>query len=435
MKKLFIVLVIINILLFLSSFSAYFFQDDFFNFQISHATTISSVLHFFIPHTDIQFYRPLSSEIFFFTGRYFFEFVPMYYHLVVWFVLVFNWFLVYKITQKFIPYRVYSSLVVVLYATSAIHYNTLFWLSNFSYVFGATWFFLAFLMISSEGKLTKKRPLLVIIYLLGLLTSEFVIVFPFIMIAWFLLMKQQQLKEFIISFIPLIIITGCYIYMRTVVFPPDLRSYHIELNRQIISSYRFFLMYFLNWPETMKDNMLSYIKIRPIFLSTFLFENIIWLFMSIWAICIVVIPISFLTSKKFSIYWRLIVFLSIWILVSVGPIVIVPSHIAPHHGSIALVGFLILLMYPMSLYRQKVWMLYPLLTVWLVSSALTISFDNQHHWILRRANIAHYWIDRLPKKDIIIVPSDEKEVKVALDDGEAFRQIYNDDNIKVKFLN
>ena len=69
-----------------------------------------------------------------------------------------------------------------------------------------------------------------------------------------------------------------------------------------------------------------------------------------------------------------------------------------------------------------------------------MTVDNRIHWIYRRSNIARYWMvkshklyPQLKPNTIVIINSDDYETQVALGEGSAINELYNDSSLKVIF--
>ena len=445
-KLLFVLIIVQSFLLFSPLLSVYFSQDDFFILEISHVIKVSDFFHFFIPRPDVQFYRPLGSETFFWLGRSIFGWNAPAFHLFLWPFFIFSIFLVYKISKKILKSSRGGLIILLLYGTSAVHYNTLSWLANSSYSIGAFLFFLCFYIFIYFKPSSVRTFSLCFIFLLALLTNEFTFLLPFVLFIFELLTKgKNSLKLGKRLFVSLGIIMLGYGMLRSV-FRSDLASYPVSLNQSIISSYRFFLLYFLNWPEAVKDNFLKYWMIRPEFVNTFHTETAVWMLNTVSVFAVALFPL-FILFKKHMIHKRdyvTILFLLFWLLISLSPIVIIPSHIAPHHGSISLLPFLILIFYPvikisLKSLKYQIICLFAIL-IWVYASIITVKFDQDNHWIKRRADIAKYWIGEADKKrDIIqssnkvVINKDDKEIQVALFDEKAFREYFNNSGLTVVY--
>lgn len=444
-----ILIVLTALFLFKYSFSIYFFQDDWFLLSISKIKTIGEFLHFFIPRSDVQFYRPLSGEIFYFVGRTIFGLNPLGFHLIVWLFFILNIFLIWKLARKFIYSKSLQLFFVFLYASSGIHYNSLYWLANFSYVLVSFWYFLGILMFINN----KINNLwLAVIFILGFFSNEFMLTFLLMILFYILLFAKNQVKRYTSLLGMLCFITLFYLSIRLFIFKPDYGTYEFVFDKSILSSFRWFLLFSLNWPETMKDQMVSWYKVNPRFLATFPREYYLFVLnFMIFASMAVVFPIIAVVKnhkylKAVQKYQRTIKFGIYWFIVNLLPIIFIPSHISPHQGTIALFGFLLVF----AVLLDNISDLLPgffsktILTVlcisWLVSSSTSISLNDRVHWIKRRSELARFWTNKIklvypiqPKDVTIQIPTEDKEVIVSLNDGKAIKELYKNDDIKVIF--
>src|SRR3989338_4119966 len=127
MKKIYFLLILFaSTFLFKDLFSIYFFQDDFFMLSLARIKNFSDFLRFFLPHTDVQFYRPLSHELFFFVGKIIFGFNPLGFHFIVYSFYISNIYLVYRLSRYFLNSSYAQYFITSLFSISAIHYNSLF---------------------------------------------------------------------------------------------------------------------------------------------------------------------------------------------------------------------------------------------------------------------------------------------------------------------
>lgn len=443
-------IIFFTLLLFKNSFFTYFFQDDWFLLAISKIKAVGDFLHFFIPRFDVQFYRPLSHEIFYFIGQHLFGLNPLGFHAVAWIFFIANIILVWKLSKIFLADKKLSLLFAFLYATSAIHYNSLFWIINFSYILVGFWYFAGFLIFVKSGNSGRTNFLLNVIFILGLLSNEFMITFPAILFIYILLFKSRHLRKYFPLLTGLVVIVLFYLFVRLFIFKPSYGTYQFVFNKSVISSYRFFVLFFLNWPETMKDQMITFYRVNGRFLQTFSSEFYIFLTnLALFAIVFILLPvISFIANAKYKLFifkkYKELFFALLWFLINLLPIIFIPSHISPHQGTIAFWGFLLLffVMFDGALrYLNKylsVILIISIIISWVVSSYTAIILNDKIHWIKRRSDLAYQWVKRtktafptLPQKSTIQIPADDTETRVALFDGWGIREIYNDESLNV----
>lgn len=276
------------------------------------------------------------------------------------------------------------------------------------------------------------------------------ITFPVMLFIYILLFKLKTFKKYISLFSVLFIIFLFYLFIRLFIFKPNYGTYHFVFDKSIISSYRFFVLFFLNWAETMKDQMLSFYRVNPRFLASFPYE--VYSFVAnavIFLAVFIILPIIyFLKNMKYrksvKQEYRIIIFAVLWFIINLLPIIFIPSHISPHQGTIALFGFLLIFFVCYDRLKQYVnkylyaVVIFLLGISWILSSFAAISLDDRVHWIKRRSDYARQWIGRikaafphLPANSLVQIPTEDKEMIVALGDRYGIKAVYGDDTLGV----
>jgi len=222
-------------------------------------------------------------------------------------------------------------------------------------------------------------------------------------------------------------------------------------DKSIISSYRFFILFFLNFPETIKDQMTSFYSINPQFISSFSYQLFIFIsnaFLIIFGLFL--LPLLIIYKRRrvllfLKSYGRKFLFVFTWFLITLTPIIFVPSHISPHQGTIALFGFLILLFLPLDFIwpQLKNSAIYMLLIIficsfWIYSSSINIYLNEKIHWIRRRSDISEMYMKKIEKlkpwikpNATIIIGNNDKDTIVALSNEFGLKEYLNQENIKV----
>ena len=431
MKKIYFLLILFaSTFLFKDLFSIYFFQDDFFMLSLARIKNFSDFLRFFLPHTDVQFYRPLSHELFFFVGKIIFGFNPLGFHFIVYSFYISNIYLVYRLSRYFLNSSYAQYFITSLFSISAIHYNSLFWLANFSYVL-VTFIFLLSINIYLKYK-SQKSILLIILFILGLLTNELMVMFPVVTTAYEVIYSKNKFVKNIRLFISISIVLFLYLIWRFIIFKTNFNTYKYIFDGSVISSLRWYFLWSFNWAETMKDQMLHFYQVRPSFLQVFSKEYFTFLInLLIPILLMIVFPLLILIKdKKLKSYWKsqykTLIFAISWFILTLLPIVFIPNHISPHQGSIAIFGILLILVNSLDYLGNslnkilKIVILLTVLIIWYFTSWTTMTVDNRIHWIYRRSNIARYWMvkshklyPQLKPNTIVIINSDDYETQVA----------------------
>src|SRR3989338_10225378 len=98
--KLFFALILIlcvSFALYYSSLNYFFFQDDFFEINISRADNVNEYLNFFKFRNDIIAYRPISLQNYFFISHHIFGLNPLGFRIITYLAFSLSFILIAKI--------------------------------------------------------------------------------------------------------------------------------------------------------------------------------------------------------------------------------------------------------------------------------------------------------------------------------------------------
>ena len=139
-----VAVMLVAFILYFPSLFSFFTHDDFFHLKISQVASIKEFLNFFnLLHAPEGwgFYRPITTQVFYFLGRTVFNLIPFWMHtlsFVVFFLIIF---LVYRLALIITKKETVAILTALFYATSATHFGHLYFLGAFQEL-GLTLFFL-----------------------------------------------------------------------------------------------------------------------------------------------------------------------------------------------------------------------------------------------------------------------------------------------------
>lgn len=420
------------------AFSSFFFQDDWFTFRISQASNIGQFLNFFIPRTDIIYYRPIGMQLYFYFMYHIFGLNFFYYRLSTLFFYALNGLLVYLIFQKLKIGKLLSFLGGILFVSSAATYIPFFWSATFPFVLGPTFFFSSFLSYISQNKSKGKKASL-IFYFLGFLTLENIVVLPVILFFWELLYnKGKTIKYLIFYLLPVIF----YVYLRLIAYPAKLKeSYALEIN--LLVTFRSYLFWSLNWPQEIARQMIGAFKINPQFLKDFQEFANIWLWQTLIVFCTTII-IPLITRFKVVFHNHKIklknneVFSIAWFLIALCPLLLFASHTFPYYLPVPLFGLLLFFitqlqfLFEKSLFIKKIKYFYLFLIVffWFLGSLTTISFNQLIHWAPQRALLSQKLINKtknlLNKGDRAIIVIEDDQYRIPLNNQDAIQFLYGE---------
>lgn len=183
-----IILFFIVLFLFKNSFNIYFFNDDFFFLRISKIENFYQFLNFFNPFRNF-FYRPISTEVFYFLihilkNNLFLS------HLIVFIFYFIGLYFLNKIIYYLTKDKVLSILSTFLYAINSSHVFQLYYFATFQEIA-----MFVFLTTSFYFYLKKNSKLFYFFLIFALLSKETAILFIFFLIFFdFIKNKKINLK-------------------------------------------------------------------------------------------------------------------------------------------------------------------------------------------------------------------------------------------------
>lgn len=444
-KKIILILFLINSLLVLflyrNSFSSYFFQDDWFTLKISSAKNIGDFLNFFIPRTDVIYYRPLGMQVYFFILQLLFGLKSFPFHATAFITHIANSGLIFLISLFLTKNKIQSVLISILYASSAVHFTPFYWASTYPFILGPGLTFLSFYSFLIYDKAGHNKWLLLsgMAYVSAIFTNEMAIVFPVLAFLYALLFSPKRIKSTFIFFIISLLFLGRLIFFR----PPTVGTYAFAVNRTSFYNLLGFGMWTFNWPEDMKAQMVSLGKFNPVFISEF--YSYYTRFMTSFGILFIslfIIPFIYTIIKKTknNTMVKIIIFGSLWYFAGLFPVLFFPNHTFSYYLPISLFGFLILstsfLFKAIKSSQLKIALSSVVLGAWLISSEASTDFNQKIHWAPRRAKrsqeltltIAEKKRQQPDREYFYIFPASEN--KLALNDQDGLQVYFKDKNMK-----
>lgn len=439
-----LILIIASGFLYKDSFGAYFFQDDWFSLRISNAKSAGDFFTFFIPRNDVIYYRPLGMQVPFYILSNLFGVNPLPFHLLIFITHAVNIILVFVLVRLFRKNDFTAFMCAFMYAVSSVHYIPMFWSATYAFVLAPTFFFLSFILYLSKD--TGKRNYHTfswIVFSVGLLVNEMVSVLIPILLFYQIYTKKIEWKKLI----PYTISMSFIFLLRFIVFTPPIGgSYHIAAGKELINNLKGYFLWSFNWPEEMKAQFVSFWQINPVFIKEF--SAYFWIFLITFFISIVflfIVPvINLLWRKKYN-YLTLIGFCVMWFIAGLLPVLFFPKHTFSYYLPISLVGLAYLFSTLFEYFINRIYARRRILAIliavivfgnWIVSAMVTNEFNSKIHWAKRRSDISRKYVEKaklyyppgkIDSNFIYVNPTSEN--KLALNNQDAFRVVYNNDNI------
>ena len=445
----FIFIFAVSFALFYPSLNYYFFQDDWFHFNISNAKNLDEFLDFFIFRQDIIGWRPIPKQVFFFLIQTIFKMNPLIAHLLIFAFFMGTILFIYFLTKLVLNDSRAGLIASFLYSTAAFHFISLSWVSAGENIIG-TFFFVAAAYFFFSFFKNKKSVFYILSYLfftMSLASTEFAITWPlFIFFIWFILNPKLKSDKFlkILKYItPTILLIIIYLIFRFVVFQlPAKADYQIVINFKVFNTLFWYILWFLNLPEVLKYHfLLTDFSLTKEFVGAFKFylkPTILFFSLTLFALFV-------LTANNFRKNMSLAAITFFTFTTSLFPVLFLPLHTFPYYLSIPSVAVFIFFSYLIikSLKKSGRYVLPAIifLVSWYFISSLSLSFTKKTHWVTGEENISREVVTlakskypTLPENSTIVLYPTDNTVKQSLMDQNAMRVIYNDPTLKTIYV-
>ncbi len=436
----FLFIILSCVWLYRESFHAYFFQDDWFSLSISRNSSIAGIFRFFLPRTDVIYYRPLGMQIPYFLISSLFGLNSYAFHTIIFISHIINIILVFFLIRLLILRDDYALLSSFFYATSTIHYIPFFWFATYAFIIGPTFFFLAFILYVLYLKKNINRYFIysLVIFFIGMFTNEMIFILPFILLVYSFISNCNYKKY--ISLFWFVIIDILIFGVRYILFPPPTSGmYELEIGRSMITNLKGYILWSFNWPEEMKAQLIRFFTFNPKFINDF--YSYFWIFIISIVINLMVfyiIPIIILFLKKRFAIFKKVIFGIAWFILGLTSVLFFPKHSFSYYLPISFVGLLYIyvtlhteVIKVSSVFRRlNTFFIILLIVNWLIAGTATVKFNSQVHWAPRRAKLSRDLVSQALIRstvkssgmDIIIDPSSENIH--ALNNQDAFKVIF-----------
>lgn len=306
----------VSFAIFRASLTVYFVQDDFWLLDISRASNITGFVNMFLPLPDAVWYRPLSSQVFFYISRKFFGLNPVYYHAVVMLSHFVVTYLLFKTVYKISGSKLIARVSAVIYGLHQIHVIALSWLAAYSFVLGPL-----FVILTLYYYISRRFLASWLAFLAGLLATEVGIVGILIVGAYDFIVTQNLRSRRLIPYILTVIFV---LWLRLFAFPTQTHNdlYSFTLSPGIFETLKFYMFRFAGVPLFFDE--------LPQWQKNSVIAGIIAL--------IVCLAIGFKHLQVYQTERKKFIFFSVFMMFAILPFLLLRQHIAPYYLSFALLG-------------------------------------------------------------------------------------------------
>ncbi len=447
-KSLSSLVIFLGLLLFSPSIFNFFSSDDWFHLRVSQITSIPQFLNFFSFQNSPQstlFYRPLSTQSFFFVFQTIFGLHPVFFHL--FFLCLFALILtqLYRFIAGITKSKQTALLALIIYAFSITNLPRLYFLSGSQEIFLSLFTLLCFNAYLSKTRLPQ--ALTYFWFLLALLSKETAIFIPiYLFLIDTLFLKRNSFRRLL----PLFIISGFYsllIYTRLATHLIGDATYVFNFYpKTALNTLMWYVLWALGAPELLVDYIGPGLRPIPRFYTDFgpwagiiLLPLLVLIFLLIFTL--------FKSRNKLYLIKNQLFFAITVFIISLGPLLLLPNHKFTLEMAVPLIGFslgLACLLKSLSRYRYLVLGAFLFLNL-----SMYFLLYNRHYTITRARvsqNIFTYLqknYPQYPKNQFFFFINDtpnygadwgsSKQIAHAINVSELFRVFYHDSTINVYY--
>lgn len=423
---------LVSLFIYWHGLNSYFFQDDWYSLGISEAKSVKDVIRFFIPRSDVIYYRPFGMQLPFYLFSTLFGLTPIPFKLTIFALLIASSFLVYLLVKHILKNQTVALVSLLLYGTSAVHFMPIYWSATFAFMLGTFFYLLSFLTYI-KGNYKNSFAL----FIIGLFTNELLVTFPLILIIWNIWQHTKiDFRKIVLFFVPSIF----YVFLRFTLVPaPTEGDYAFTLNLfDVMRNFKYYLLWVFNWPETIQDQFVSFFILSPTFIRDFM----------VLVIICGVLTFFFAASSIYAFFRQktklnilpTLVFGLLWFLCTLLPVLFFSKHSFPYYAQIPLFGMLLMWasVWATTTKKNKQITLLAscvLVVMWLLASLHTVDTNKFIHWAPRRAELSKKLTAQFPspsqitENNIIVVNTTNEENKWALGDQNAAEYLFKDEGL------
>lgn len=360
-----------------------FSQDDFYFLAISRAHDLGQFLSFFSPFTQsgFAFFRPVGTQVYYFlfVSAFGLTHAPLAMHIFMLLLQSVNGYLVYLLVRKLVKNEAVAVTIGVLYAASAVHFLSLFYIAATQELLAA-----CFSLLSLNFFLAKRYWRSMIFFGFALLSKETAVATP----ALAFLLTQYEFgfrivnKKYLPRFLPYLLSSIFYLLVRLSAGLHVQPDYHMVFGTNVIGGLRWYWWFAFGLPERITSYAGSHLSVN---FSQFTRDTgISGLFVALAALALSLFTLSRTVYEllrggarrlRASIY-------ILWWVAGIALVVAIPAHYYPHYLDLALIP-LLLLMVGDTPPRIR----YSLSGLYLVTSLVAINLSVATHWTVQRADM------------------------------------------------
>jgi len=432
--------ILVSLYLFRFTLNYYFFQDDWFNFNISAINSTKELINFLKFRDDIIAYRPLEIQTQYFLIRYIFGLNAFAFRVINFSLLFISYILLIYLLRNILKNSKAALFSAALWVTSSFHFMNL-GMINY-HLWGTMFWLMNFLLILRFTK-TKKNALYllsVILYVISLGIWEFAISLPIIVTAYLIYARRFKVVDVLKIFLPFYLITSVYLIIRHLfVAHLPILEYETTFNLESLRALFWYILWTFNIPEEFKKQIAdNLIFLRGEFLKDFWKLVLVTFSGAVLLIFLgIIYPLYKTLKNKIVVNFRLITFFFFWFGVAIFPVLLLPNHNFMMYLTLPSIAIYLFISY-LTFKTNHKYLPYAIFFLWIVLSFVTVRFYRINMFPASYQKVSNDFVANikrkypyLPPKALVYYHLSFRPDEQALLDQNAIQALYKDQTINI----
>lgn len=446
LRRLFLgIIILFALFLYLPSLRGFFYADDWYHLSLVQINSFHDFINFFSFKPTAQsatFYRPLSTQVFFFILYSLVGLNAFWYYFFVLSVFCFSLLVLYKVAFELTKRSRIALISVLMYSASVTNFNRIYFLSAFQEILLVTT-----ILLSLYFYIKPMKQLRIILslsfFILALASKETAVIFPVILVVYELI-KHRKIPKVIVLYY---LILAPYVFFRFIHFGIATGdSYIWDFSPlKAANTFIWYCLWTIGAPEGLINFASKWLMVIPSFYS----EYPKWSKIILTSLYASVSGLALLTIVN----WRKVnsrnIFFIIIFIAFLFPVLFLPWHKFSLELGLPLVGFVLFIA---SLTSHKKLFAFGV-TVYLVTNIISNAFmlmNFKFHYINGRSEISRrvfeYFSTKYPVfpekayfefenegRNLGPIMGYSRQIAFAVSNDNLFKVLYRDQNAKVYF--
>lgn len=391
-----VIIILAGLIFYLPSLQFGFSQDDFIHLFSSQANSFLDFLNFFNPfyhYPDIFFFRPITTQVYFFLNSSLFGLNPLAFHIEGLILHSVNSVLLFLLIKKLWKNNQIAFISGLFYAVSASHFLSLYYISAFQEI-GRMFFILSSILLFFKYQDSSKKIFLftsLLSFTAALLSKETSLIMPVLLIPLAILRSKniKNIKSIVLYFLA----ATTYLVVRISgfqsIFSQGDYQYTFSL-WEILQNLKWYLIWSWGLPEVLStypslklDSLIQFSKDLP-------FGRILLILSALTILITLILSFKAKFLSKKQVILSLIIFL-----IPLAPVLILKGHQYPHYLDLAFIGFLPILASVLIVKGYYKYLGYIGIISFLLLQFFSLKLSQQTHWTTHRAKVASLYYKNL----------------------------------------